>query len=109
MKLDATGRQLVLPDYLAAVLRSRIVLAQTRHMMTGNTHPRLANEDVVSLVIPVPVRAVQEAVAREVATRREAARRLRGEASESWERAKGDFETALLGPRPAATTAAGGV
>ena len=28
----------VLPDYLAATLRSRLTLAQTVHMMTGNTH-----------------------------------------------------------------------
>ena len=33
----------LLPDYLASVLRSQTVLAQTVHMMTGNTHPRLTN------------------------------------------------------------------
>ena len=36
-------------DYLAAVLRSRLVLAQTVHMITGNTHPRLTNHDVANL------------------------------------------------------------
>ena len=44
----------LLPDFLAAVMRSSIIVAQTRHMMTGNTHPRLANEDVVGLLIPIP-------------------------------------------------------
>jgi hypothetical protein len=39
----------LLLNYLAAVLRSSVVVAQTKHMMTGNTHPRLANEDVVNL------------------------------------------------------------
>ena len=39
---DEKGRPLLIPDYLAAVLRSSLVLSQTRHMMTGNTHPRLA-------------------------------------------------------------------
>lgn len=51
------------PDYLATILRSRLILAQTRHMMTGNTHPRLTNEDVVNLVIPVPKPAVQALIA----------------------------------------------
>jgi hypothetical protein len=44
---DKTGRSRLIPDYVAAVLRSNLVLSQTRHMMTGNTHPRLTNEDVV--------------------------------------------------------------
>ncbi|MEJ7806584.1 MAG: hypothetical protein WKG03_11790, partial [Telluria sp.] len=39
---------------LAAILRSPIVLAQTRHMTAGNTHPRLAAKDVQSLVLPRP-------------------------------------------------------
>ena len=44
-------------------------------MMTGNTHPRLANEDVVNLVVPVPEPKVQEKIAAEVARRRDEARR----------------------------------
>lgn len=43
----------VLPDYLAAALRSRLTLAQTVHMMTGNTHPRLTDGDVRALPILV--------------------------------------------------------
>jgi restriction endonuclease S subunit len=100
MRVRATGRvgRVVMPDYLAAVLRSSIVLSQTRHMMTGNTHPRLTNEDVVNLVIPIPDDKVQSKIAAEVARRRVEARRLRGEADALWETAKGDFEAALLGP-----------
>ena len=30
----------LLPDYLAAVLRSSVVVVQTKHMMTGNTYRR---------------------------------------------------------------------
>ncbi len=86
------------PDYLAAILRSSITLAQTRHMMTGNTHPRLTNEDVVNLVIPVPKLAVQEAIAAEARRRREEARRLRTEAETGWQAAKRWFEEQLLGP-----------
>lgn len=86
------------PDYLAAIIRSSLTLAQTRHMMTGNTHPRLTNEDVVSLVIPVPKLAVQETIAIEVRRRRNEARRLRAEAEAGWQAAKRWFEEQLLGP-----------
>jgi hypothetical protein len=34
------NEEALLPDYLAAILRSTLILAQIRHMMTGNTHPR---------------------------------------------------------------------
>ncbi|MCG3136219.1 MAG: hypothetical protein HJJLKODD_00045 [Phycisphaerae bacterium] len=92
------GKPLVLPDYLAAVLRSVVVLAQTRHMMTGNTHPRLANDDVVNLVVPVPDTATQKKIAAEVTRRRNAARRLREDATRLWDDAKRRFEEELLGP-----------
>lgn len=66
-------------------------------MMTGNTHPRLTNEDVVNLVIPVPKPVVQEAIATEARRRREEARRLRTEAETEWQAAKRWFEEQLLG------------
>lgn len=68
-------------------------------MMTGNTHPRLTNEDVVSLVIPIPKDiAAQKAIANEARSRREEARRLRSEAEAGWHAAKRWFEEQLLGP-----------
>jgi len=86
------------PDYLGAILRSSLTLAQTRHMMTGNTHPRLTNEDVVNLMIPIPTKvAVQETIAVEARRRREEARRLRAEAEAGWQKAKLWFEEQLLG------------
>ncbi len=85
------------PDYLAAILRSSLTLAQTRHMMTGNTHPRLTHEDVANLVIPVPTPTAQETIATEARRRREEARRLRAEAQAGWQAAKRWFEAQLLG------------
>jgi hypothetical protein len=84
------------PDYLAAILRSSVVVAQTRHMMTGNTHPRLTNDDVVSLVIPIPAPDVQELIALEVRRCREEARALRADAEAGWQAAKHRFEEQLL-------------
>ena len=87
----------LLPEYLATILRSSLILAQTRHMMTGNTHPRLANDDVVNLIIPVPDAATQTTIAAEVRRRREQARALRAEAESGWAEAKRWFEEQLLG------------
>ncbi len=89
--------QLLLPDYLAVILRSRLIVAQTIHMMTGNTHPRLANDDVTNLVIPIPNLGVQQRIAEEVQRRRDEARRLRAEAETEWQEAKRWFEEQLLG------------
>lgn len=44
----------ILPEFLTIVLRSNIVLAQTKHLMTGNTHPRLQPDDIANLFIPYP-------------------------------------------------------
>jgi len=67
-------------------------------MMTGNTHPRLAPEDVVELVVPTPPAEKQQIIATEVDKRRAEARRLRGEARAEWASARQAFEEALLGP-----------
>jgi type I restriction enzyme S subunit len=67
-------------------------------MMTGNTHPRLTNEDVINLVIPIPKDiAVQKTIAVEARRRRDEARRLRDEAEVGWQAAKRWFEEQLLG------------
>ena len=94
--LRVKDRTALLPEYLAAILRSRLVLSQTVHMMTGNTHPRLTNDDVANLTVPIPSVAVQESIAGEIARRRDGARRLRGEAEAGWAAAKGWFEVELL-------------
>lgn len=87
----------LLPDYLAAVLRSSVIVAQTKHMKTGNTHPRLANEDVVDLLIPIPEKKIQREIVDELRQRRLEARRLRDEAAREWEAARARFEAKLMG------------
>jgi restriction endonuclease S subunit len=97
IRTDADGQPVLLPDYLACVLRSSVVLSQTRHMMTGNTHPRLANEDVSRLVVPVPSGKIQHRIASEISLRRNSARLLREDARTLWEQALLNFEEQLLG------------
>lgn len=98
VRTGTNGRPRIIPEYLAAILRSTLVLSQTRHMMTGNTHPRLANDDVVNLVVPVPNEEKQQAIGLEVSRRRDSARRLRAGAAKLWDDAKFSFEAELLAP-----------
>lgn len=41
-------------QYLSIFLRSSLIVNQTKHLMTGNTLPRLQTEDVRNLLIPIP-------------------------------------------------------
>jgi Restriction endonuclease S subunits len=86
----------LLPEYLAAIMRSPLILSQTKHMMTGNTHPRISNDDVQNLFIPVPERAIQQAIVDELVKRGEVARALKLEAEQEWIAAKVQFEKELL-------------
>lgn len=87
----------VLPEYIAAILRSDLILSQTKHMMTGNTHPRISNDDVKNLFIPVPDISVQRVIVDELHMLRQKARILRTEATQEWQAAKQQFEKELLG------------
>ena len=90
-------KTVILPEYLAAIMRSDLILSQTKHMMTGNTHPRISNDDVQNLYVPVPDIAVQEKIVYELIEHREKARRLKQEAEREWSAAKAQFEKELLG------------
>lgn len=90
-------RSVLLPEYLAAIMRSDLILSQTKHMMTGNTHPRISNDDVKNLYIPVPDVTLQKAIVKELMERRTLARQLKQEAEQEWAAAKAQFEKELLG------------
>ena len=94
--LRVKDKDTLLPEYLAAILRSRIIRSQTVHMTTGSTRPRLSNSDVANLPIPIPGLEVQGTIADEIGRRRNEARRLRVEAAAGWQAAQGWFEGELL-------------
>lgn len=87
----------LLPEYLAEVMRSDLILSQTKHMMTGNTHPRISNDDVKNLYIPIPDILLQQQIIKEIRNRRTEARNLKIEAEKEWQKAKKQFEKELLG------------
>jgi type I restriction enzyme, S subunit len=86
----------VAPEYLAALLRSPIVLVQTRHIMTGNTLPRLTTEDAKDLLIPVASLEMQTRIQSRFSEIGEQARSLRDQADATWFQARRDFERALF-------------
>lgn len=57
--LEAVG---INPDFLTIILRSKMVLAQTKHLMTGNTLPRLQTYDVENIIIPLPPIEIQQQI-----------------------------------------------
>ncbi len=65
---------------------------------SGGNYPAITESELAKILIPIPDKAVQEAIATEARRRREEARRLRTEAEAGWEAAKHWFEEQLLGP-----------
>ncbi|WP_281915003.1 restriction endonuclease subunit S [Caldimonas thermodepolymerans] len=86
----------LLPAYLAVVMRTQLIVAQTKHMMTGNTHPRLANEDVVNLLIPLADMPTQQRIVDQATACQLEAARLRAHAETVWQQARERFEQQLL-------------
>jgi type I restriction enzyme S subunit len=50
------------PEFLVIILRSNLILNQTKYLMTGNTLPRLQTSDIENLFIPLPTRKVQQQI-----------------------------------------------
>ena len=83
-------------EYLAVVMRTSLIVAQTKHMMTGNTHPRITNVDVENLLIPLADFTLQRTVVEETLSRQAEALRLRVHAEAVWHRARERFEQQLM-------------
>ena len=91
------NHNILLPEFLAEIMRSDLILSQTKHMMTGNTHPRISNDDVKNLYIPVPDVLLQRKIIKKIHDMRKEARALKKEAEQEWQAAKKQFEKELLG------------
>lgn len=85
------------PDFLTIVLHSSIVLAQTKHLMTGNTLPRLQTTDIANLIIPYPSMKLQEEIVDSVFKIKGKAKRLRTEGESLLNEAKQKIEKLIIG------------
>ena len=83
-------------EYLAVVIRASLIVAQTKYMMTGNTHPRIANDGVKNLLIPLADYTVQQTIVEETLSRQAEVLRLRAHAETVWREARERFEQQLL-------------
>ena len=85
------------PDFLTIVLRSNLILAQTKHLMTGNTLPRLQTKDIDNLIIPFPDITIQEEIVNTVFSIKDKAKRLKKEGNTLIEEAKQKIEKIIIG------------
>lgn len=85
------------PDYLTIVLRSSLTLAQTKHLMTGNTLPRLQTTDVEELVIPNPDVSQQVEIVKYIYGIKDKAKQLQKEGDALLEEAKQEIEKMIIG------------
>lgn len=84
-------------EFLALYLRSQVVVKQTKHLMSGNTLPRLQTEDIEDLLIPVADPVIQEKIVSEANRRMTEAENLRTKAASELSAAKRRIEAMLLG------------
>ena len=84
------------PDFLTIVLRSNMILAQTKHLMTGNTLPRLQTTDIDNLIIPCPDMNLQEEIVDSVSKIKDRAKKLKEEGNALLEEAKQKIENIIL-------------
>lgn len=84
-------------EFLALYLRSQVVVKQTKHLMSGNTLPRLQTEDIEDLLIPVADPVIQEKIVDEANRRMTEAEKLRTKAASELGAAKRRIEAMLLG------------
>lgn len=83
-------------QYLSVVMRTGLIVGQTKHMMAGNTHPRLTNEDVGNLLIPLADESTQKEIVATTLERQREATRLHSHAELVWKEARSGFEKQLL-------------
>lgn len=84
-------------EYIANFLRSKVVVAQTKNLMSGNTLPRLQYEDIQKLLIPIPDIEKQEEIINHINAIRNQAKDLRQQAKTDLEQAKTAVEAMILG------------
>lgn len=79
------------------MLRSSLTLAQTKHLMTGNTLPRLQTTDVDELVIPNPDVSKQVEIVKYIYGIKDKAKQLQKEGDALLEEAKQKIEKMIIG------------
>ncbi len=83
--------------FLTEFLRFSFTVALTQLLMTGTTLPRLQMQDIEHLEIPLPPRAVQDAIVVQIEALRASAKSLFAQAQAELDEAKTAIEAMILG------------
>lgn len=81
VRKDNDGKPLIMPEILAAILRSDLVFGQITHLIAGIGRPRLNNSDLRKVQIPLPPHTLQSEGKHEFEGRLSSARELRAKAN----------------------------
>jgi restriction endonuclease S subunit len=87
----------IIPEFLAAYLRSYWGNVQIYRWGNKATRPELNTDEVRQILVPLPPKDIQRSLVLEIEKRRADAQRLRQEAETEWKAAKTRFEHKLLG------------
>lgn len=60
--MDTLNENIISNKFLSIFLLLDCVVNQTKHMMTGNTLPRLQTFDIENLIIPIPPKEIQQKI-----------------------------------------------
>ena len=82
--------------YLYSVLRSQLCLSQMLQRSSGGNYPAITTDQLMRILIPIPLPKIQEQIAEEALRLRSEATRLRQEADAIEEQAKQKVEQILL-------------
>jgi hypothetical protein len=93
------NNSLVTEEYLWCTLRAEMCLSQMLQRASGGNYPAITEPELAKVLVPVPDRHVQDAIATEYGRRRTEAGALRMEADAEWRDAGQEFERKMLGTR----------
>lgn len=83
--------------FYEAVFQSSFFQLFIKRNITTTAQPKITNEDILNLKIPLPPLAMQEKIAKEITKRKAKALALQNEAKELLEQAKKEVEKIILG------------
>lgn len=90
-------RKDVLKEYLQWILLDDYILLQMLQRSSGGNYPAITSDELKKIVIPIPDISVQKEICDEAVRRKKEVDKLRTEAEQEWQAAKGKFERELLG------------
>ncbi len=89
-------KDLLLPPCIP-LFRNFIFQTEIRRRSCGGAQPNISEQEITSISIPLPPKAVQDEIATEVQHRMATAKQLKAEAKQALETAKHQVEALLFG------------